>query len=408
MHQLDQSHNGLEMAERQENDGDGSKNLRANACRASREGRVPCHHDACSANGAFYMEVTEQAGEEFSVRSEALSVKVTATRPEQAAKKAGLILHAGAFIHSYSSGQPPYPVSVEGKIKEVSYDLWYILDVHDNKRFPAIVCKPTYVKVLLENPHAENAPPNPSTAPPIEEANFNDPLEEGLRRVFKLTAFRPGQKDIVNAIYSGENTFLVLPTGGGKTLCFTLPALLRKGVSVIVIPLLALGADLLRRYEEKGIPAIFLSHLTAEATLNATIHDLNSTTPKTKLLIITPETLIDKAVVWDSVVRLKERGLLEMVVLDEAHCMDQMGHEFRPTYLKLSKRTELQAQIVACTATATPTTKQFIITNLQMENCRIFYTSVDRKNIQYCVRLKGKTREQCHGQVCEAVIEHKE
>ncbi|XP_078572552.1 uncharacterized protein LOC144859613 [Branchiostoma floridae x Branchiostoma japonicum] len=280
-------------------------------------------------------------------------------------------------------------------------------------RYPAIVCKPFFVKTLLEEHQSNdgttnNAAPQPFGEIGETEDGMEDPLEECLRKVFKMPSFRPGQKDIVNSIHTGQNTFLVMPTGGGKTLCFTLPALLRKGVAVVIIPLIALGADLLRRYEEKSIPAVFLSHLTAEASLNTTIHDLKSDTPKTKLLITTPESLIHKPVVWDCVAGLQERGLLEMVIVDEAHCMDQMGHEFRPTYLQLSKLAELQTQIVACTATATPTTKEFIITNLQMGECRTFYHSVDRRNIQYCVQLKGKTREVCHGQVCEVVLENKD
>ncbi|XP_035689163.1 ATP-dependent DNA helicase Q-like 1 [Branchiostoma floridae] len=434
-----------------ENVGKERKNMDS-ACRASREGRVPCPHKDCLGNGEFYVsgagldvhyrarhgskpdgntekaaekmlhrlcfaemkeklleiEASEQAGEEYTVTSVALTAKITATRPEQAAKKAGIILHAGGFLHSFSSAQPPYPVSVQGKNKEVHYDLWYILKVQDNMRFPAIFCKPTYVKMSLEKHQSQDATANNSTCLPIGETDIEDPLEECLNKVFNLQSFRPGQKDIINAIHTGENTFLVMPTGGGKTLCFTLPALLRKGVAVVIVPLLALGTDILRRYEEKRIPAVFLSHLTAEVTLNTVIHDLNSNTPKTKLLIITPESLVNKPVVWGCVVGLKERGLLEMVVVDEAHCMDQMGHEFRPTYLQLSKLAELKTQIVACTATATPTTKQFIMTHLQMGECRTFHNSVDRRNIQYSVRLKGKTREACHGQVCEVVLDHKE
>ncbi|XP_078591193.1 uncharacterized protein LOC144870650 [Branchiostoma floridae x Branchiostoma japonicum] len=246
-----------------------------------------------------------------------------------------------------------------------------------------------------------------ATCPAPDTTDIADPLEECLRRVFSLPSFRAGQKDIVQTVHAGENTMLVMPTGGGKTLCFTLPALLRKGVTLVIVPLVALGADLLRRYMGNGIPSVFLSHLTAEASMHTIIHDLNSPSPTTKLVITTPESLINKAAVWECVTGLKERGLLEMVVVDEAHCMDQMGHEFRPTYLQLSKLADLETQIVACTATATPTTKQFIIENLKMGDCRIFCSSVDRKNIAYEVKTKGRTKEMCHAQVCEVVVEHR-
>ncbi|XP_066290644.1 uncharacterized protein [Branchiostoma lanceolatum] len=351
-------------------------------------------------------QAKEPAGEEFSVKSPALTVQVTALTPEGAAKKAGIVLHAGDFLHSFSSGQPPYTVSVHGKDKEVHYHLWYILKMHNNMRYPAIFCKPIYVKMLSEQPPPQDADIIHATCQPISYTNVDDPLEECLKTVFKLPSFRPGQRAIVEAVHNGENTFLVMPTGGGKTLCFTLPALLRKGVSVVIVPLIALGTDFLRRYKEKSIPAIFVSHLTAEASLITTIHDLRSDKPKTKLLIITPESLLNKPVIWDCVVDLKARGLLEMVVVDEAHCMDQMGHEFRPTYLQLSKLSDLKTQIVACTATATPTTKQFTIENLTMGDCRTFYTSVDRRNIEYSVVMKAKTREKCHDQVCGVVRDH--
>ncbi|XP_066271654.1 uncharacterized protein [Branchiostoma lanceolatum] len=274
----------------------------------------------------------------------------------------------------------------------------------DNKPYPAIVCKPIYVKMLSKQPHPQDVSTITATCQPIADTSVDDPFEGCLKKVFKLTFFRLGQKDIVEAIHHGEYTFLVMPTGGGKTLSFTLPALLRKGVSVVIVLLITLEADFVRRYKEKSIQAIIVSHLTAEASLMTTIHDLRSDKPK--LLIIIPESVLSKPVIWDCVVDLKARWLLETVVVDEAHCMDQLGHGFRPTYLQLSKLSDLNIQIVACTTPATPTTKQLTIENLTMGDCRTVYTSVDRQNIEYSDVLKAKTREKCHNRVCVVVLDN--
>ncbi|XP_066289127.1 uncharacterized protein [Branchiostoma lanceolatum] len=229
------------MAASGENVGEGLKNLKNTACRASREGRVPCPHHDCDGNAVFFqkgagldvhyrskhgtksdataektanqklsqlcfeemkqrlqdLEVNEQAGEQFSVTSPALSTKVTATRPEVAAKKAGIVLHAGAFLNSFSSGRPPYPLSVEGKDKEVNYHLWYLSETaEDSKKFITIVCKPVGVKMFSKHPDQQETAKSNATCPAPDTTDIADPLEECLRRVFSLPSFRAGQKDV--------------------------------------------------------------------------------------------------------------------------------------------------------------------------------------------------------------------
>ncbi|XP_078667369.1 uncharacterized protein LOC144909180 [Branchiostoma floridae x Branchiostoma belcheri] len=236
-----------------------------------------------------------------------------------------------------------------------------------------------------------------------DDNNISDPLEACLKAVFGLNSFRQGQREIVSAVHNGGNVLIIMPTGGGKTLCFSLPAVLRKGVTIVIVPLVALGVDLLRRYEGRSIPSVFISHLSSDESIQQVLHDVNSNSPQTKIIITTPESLVGRERLWRAVVGLRERSLLEMVVIDEAHCLHEMGHEFRPTYLELSKVAELNTQIVAVTATATPTTKEFIRQHLGMGNCSVFSTSVERKNIEYSVRAKGKTQEATEEMVCEVV-----
>ncbi|KAI8490468.1 hypothetical protein Bbelb_317360 [Branchiostoma belcheri] len=119
-------------------------------------------------------------------------------------------------------------------------------------------------------------------------------------------------------------------------------------------------------------------------SIHQVFHNINSNSPQTKILITTPESLLGKERIWRAAIGLKERNLLEMVVVDEAHCMDEMGHEFRPTYLELSKVTELYTQIFG--VTATPSTKDFITEHLNMGDCTVFSSSVERKNIEYSVK----------------------
>ncbi|KAI8488902.1 hypothetical protein Bbelb_334200 [Branchiostoma belcheri] len=184
---------------------------------------------------------------------------------------------------------------------------------------------------------------------------MSDPLEECLKSVCGLHSFRQGQREIVSAVHNGVNVFITMPTGGGKTLCFSLPVILRKGVTIVIVPLVALGVDLLRRpfHSLQAFTKFFM-------TSTATRHKQKYSLPHQKVCSAGKERI-----------GLKERNLLEMVVVDEAHCMDEMGHEFRPTYLGLSKVTELNTQIVAVTATATPTTKDFITEHLNMGDCTV-------------------------------------
>ncbi|KAI8490281.1 hypothetical protein Bbelb_320190 [Branchiostoma belcheri] len=441
-------YNALEMAERLENSEEVSKNTESGACRASREGRVPCPHNDCQGNAVFFLrgagldvhfrakhgakpdattekaakqklrklcfeemkqrlqdiEAQEQEGQQYEVTCPALKTTVTATRPEMAAKKVGIILHAGGFLHTYVSGSAPYFLSVEDKELDktvhIDYHVWY---TEDKAKVPCIVCKPVFVKMAQHHNVHPTSNNDCDHEPALIDADISDPLEECLKRVFGLNSFRQGQLEIVTAVHNGGNTFIIMPTGGGKTLCFSLPAVLRKGVTFVIVPLVALGVDLLRRYQNCSIPSVFISHLSSDDSIQKILHDLNSDSPQTKIIITTPESLLGKDRIWRAVLGLKERNLLEMVVIDEAHCMDEMGHEFRPTYLELSKIAELNTQIVAVTATATPTTKDFITKHLDMGNCTVFSSSVDRKNIEYSVRPKGKSKESTEEMVCKVV-----
>lgn len=211
-----------------------------------------------------------------------------------------------------------------------------------------------------------------------------------LREVFKLGSFRGNQARIVAASLANNDVFVLMPTGGGKSICFQLPALISNGVTVVVSPLLSLIHDQISNLLRKNIPAVALNSsctLGEKAMIMQTL-----LAGKVKLVYVTPELLGQSKQFLRLLSSLDGAGRLARFVVDEAHCVSQWGHDFRPDYKELGRLREMfpRVPLIALTATATKQVELDVINNLRMENCQVFRQSFNRMNLRYQVVPKNK------------------
>ena len=210
-----------------------------------------------------------------------------------------------------------------------------------------------------------------------------------LHRVFGYSAFRGEQAAIVDTLVAGGDALVLMPTGGGKSLCFQIPALLREGCAVVVSPLIALMQDQVAALQELGIAAEFLnSSLDGVAAMRV---EREFATGKLKLLYVAPERLLTPR--FQS---LLEQARVALFAIDEAHCVSQWGHDFRPEYLGLSALHERFPHVprIALTATADAATRAEILARLDLGAARVFVASFDRPNIRYRIAEKTEPRRQ--------------
>src|SRR5947208_14584 len=220
--------------------------------------------------------------------------------------------------------------------------------------------------------------PIPATAAPRGGSTAAPPALSLLNSVFGLTAFRGEQEEIVRHVTGGGNCLVLVPTGGGKSLCYQLPALLRQGCGIVVSPLIALMRDQVAGLEEAGVRA---------AVLNSTLSFDEAAAVERRLiagdldlLYIAPERLLTPRCL-----ALLERAELALFAIDEAHCVSQWGHDFRPEYIGLSVLAERFPDVprIALTATADDLTRKEIVERLGLAGAPCFVASFDRPNIRY-------------------------
>jgi ATP-dependent DNA helicase RecQ len=210
-----------------------------------------------------------------------------------------------------------------------------------------------------------------------------------LNTVFGHPAFRGAQEAIVSHVAGGGDALVLMPTGGGKSLCFQLPALLRKGTALVVSPLIALMQDQVAALRQLGVRAAFLNSTLDGQEAYATEQALRR--GELDLLYVAPERLV-----MPRMIDALEQSELALFAIDEAHCVSQWGHDFRPEYLQLSLLHERFPSVprIALTATADPQTRDEIIRRLALEDARVFISSFDRPNIRYSVVDKVDARAQ--------------
>ncbi|WP_305000270.1 DNA helicase RecQ [Streptosporangium sp. 'caverna'] len=210
-----------------------------------------------------------------------------------------------------------------------------------------------------------------------------------LNRVFGYASFREGQQEIIEHVVSGRDALVLMPTGGGKSLCYQIPALVREGVGIVVSPLIALMQDQVDALTALGVRAGFLNstqdHEERRRVESAFLAG------ELDLLYLAPERLR-----VESTLRLLDRGKISLFAIDEAHCVAQWGHDFRPDYLALSTLHERWPSVprIALTATATEATHAEIASRLNLGEARHFVASFDRPNIQYRIEPKNEPKRQ--------------
>lgn len=212
---------------------------------------------------------------------------------------------------------------------------------------------------------------------------------EVLSRVFGYDAFRGDQAAVIDTVVSGGDALVLMPTGGGKSLCYQVPALVRPGTGVVISPLIALMQDQVDALAALGVRASFLNSTQAPDERRAV--EAAYVAGELDLLYLAPERLSAP-----STLALLERGEISLFAIDEAHCVSSWGHDFRPDYLALAVLGERWPGVprIALTATATEATRADIVTRLGLDGARVFVSSFDRPNIEYRIVAKDNPRQQ--------------
>src|SRR5947208_8630819 len=210
-----------------------------------------------------------------------------------------------------------------------------------------------------------------------------------LKQYFGFTSFRPLQEQIIRDALGGKDVFALLPTGGGKSLCFQLPALARPGLTVVVSPLIALMKDQVDALQAGGVPATFLNSSLASPESRARLRGLHNA--EYRLLYVAPERLMLSGFLADL-----QKWNVNLLAVDEAHCISEWGHDFRPEYRQLAQLRDLipNAPMMALTATATERVRADVVRLLQLREPGCYVASFNRPNLAYRVAAKARPYEQ--------------
>jgi len=228
-------------------------------------------------------------------------------------------------------------------------------------------------------------------------------LYDALHQYFGFDSFKGRQESIIKSVLGGKDTFVIMPTGGGKSLCYQLPALMLEGTAIVISPLIALmknQVDSIRGYSQSDDVAHFLNSSLTKSQMKQVRQDIMDN--KTKLLFIAPETLTKE----ENIEFFKQVNL-SFVAVDEAHCISEWGHDFRPEYRRIRVMLDSiggDIPVVALTATATPKVQSDIVKNLHMTDHNTFISSFNRENLYYEVRPKLK-KEQTLKQIVQIIKE---
>ena len=231
-----------------------------------------------------------------------------------------------------------------------------------------------------------------NAAPKNDPSVAGGDLQQALQHYFGFDSFKGTQEAVINNLLSGRDTFVIMPTGGGKSLCYQLPALVSEGVAIIVSPLIALmknQVDLVRSYSSRDNVAHFLNSTLSKKEIKEVQTDLSD--GHTKMLYVAPETMTK-----EDNIEFFSSLKISFFAVDEAHCISEWGHDFRPEYRRLREMMDQindKIPVIALTATATPKVQSDIVKNLGLRNPDIFISSFNRNNLYYEIQPKVKKEQ---------------
>ncbi|WP_406670444.1 DNA helicase RecQ [Methanolobus sp. ZRKC4] len=223
----------------------------------------------------------------------------------------------------------------------------------------------------------------------MQENKYGQKMHQTLQKYFGYSCFRPLQEDIIRDVLEGRDTFVLMPTGGGKSLCYQLPALMLDGLTVVVSPLISLMKDQVDSLQASGISAAYLNSTLNQAESKRIYREIENN--EIKILYVAPERLT-----MSHTISLIQKAKVSLFAIDESHCISEWGHDFRPEYRKLSflKKKFPDVPIIALTATATPKVREDTIVQLGIGNCKTYVASFNRQNLLYEIKPKKDTYNQ--------------
>jgi len=234
-------------------------------------------------------------------------------------------------------------------------------------------------------------------------------IEYANKVIFRNESFRPYQKEIIDVVLNDEDCFVIMPTGGGKSLCYQLPAVLSKGVTIVISPLLSLVEDQVSALVRSGVPAAYLSSTSSESMIQQVFQDLRrgdqGLEPHVKLLYITPERMVKNLTTKRMLSSLYENEMLARYVIDEAHCVSSWGHDFRKEYgqLGILKQDYPDTPILALTATARKQVADDTKSILRIREASEFSLGYDRPNLMFEVCEKPQKKDEANKFILELI-----
>ncbi|KAK8949543.1 Mediator of RNA polymerase II transcription subunit 34 [Platanthera zijinensis] len=293
---------------------------------------------------------------------------------------------------------------VEAEMQEVQEQIKLLLD-----RQEVLYKKQSELKALLEERKESGASANNNVTTEVADwsATFEwDAQADDTRfNIFGISSYRANQREIINAVMSGRDVLVIMAAGGGKSLCYQLPALLRDGISLIVSPLLSLIQDQVMGLMALGIPAYMLTSTTSKDIEKTIYKALEKGDGDLKMLYVTPEKISKSKRFMSKLEKCHNNGRLALISIDEAHCCSQWGHDFRPDYKNLGilKIQFPHVPVIALTATATYKVQTDLMEMLHIANCVKFVRTVNRPNLFYKVHEKSSIGKMVIHQIAQYI-----
>ncbi|PKA45982.1 Mediator of RNA polymerase II transcription subunit 34 [Apostasia shenzhenica] len=294
---------------------------------------------------------------------------------------------------------------VEAELQDVQDQIKLLLD-----RQEALHKKQAELKTLLEECKLPDAAANSNIS--VDTVDWSGTFEWDARayditfNVFGITSYRANQREIINALMSGRDVLVIMAAGGGKSLCYQLPAVLLDGIALVVSPLLSLIQDQVMGLSALGIPACMLTSTTSKDDEKFIYKALEKGDVELKILYVTPEKISKSKRFMSKLEKCHKAGRLSLISIDEAHCCSQWGHDFRPDYKNLGilKIQFPQVPLIALTATATYKVQIDLMEMLHIPKCIKFETTVNRPNLFYKVHVKSPISKVVINQIADYIV----